>query len=143
MAEATHSNPRVVIPIVAGIGNALMAAPMVRQIRRAMPAARISVVARSDAMAEPLRRLGDEVDEVIVTGAGARGLLRTLWAMRRRRADYFVVPFPSNRWQYRLLALASGARRKVMHAYPRQTGYWRTLAFGPFTRVPAIRGIHD
>src|SRR4051812_31704170 len=134
MAEAPHSNPRVVIPIVAGIGNALMAVPMVRQIRRALPTARISVVARSDAMAQPFRQLGDEVDEVIVTGSGTRGLVRTLWAMRRRRADYLVVPFPSNRWQYRLLALASGARRKVMHAYPRQTEYWWTLAFLPFTR---------
>jgi heptosyltransferase-2/heptosyltransferase-3 len=143
MPEALVSNPRIVIPIVAGIGNALMAVPMARQIRRAYPAARITIVARSDSMAEPFRRLGSEIDEVIVTGAGARGLLRTLWQTRRRRAHFYVIPFPSNRWQYALLALASGAKRKVIHAYPRQTGYWRTLAFLPFTRVPAIRGLHD
>ena len=134
------TNPRIVIPVVAGVGNALMAVPMVRQLKRALPGARVIVIARIGAMGEPFRRI-PEVDEVLVTGNGWRGLVRNLWWTRRRRPNVYLVPFPSNRWQYNLLALLSGASKRVMHRFP--TGYWRAMGFVPATRVPAVRGIHD
>ncbi len=133
-------NPRVVIPVVAGVGNALMAVPMVRQLKRGLPGARVTVIARIGAMGEPFRRM-PEVDEVLVTGNGWRGLLKKVWWTRRRRPDVYLVPFPSNRGQYNLLALLSGARTRIMHRFP--IGYWRAMGFVPASRVPAVRGIHD
>jgi ADP-heptose:LPS heptosyltransferase len=132
-----------VIPIVAGVGNALMALPMVRQLKRAMPDAHVTVIARLNAMAEPFRRLLDikEVDEVLVNGRGARGQLRGIWWTRKRNPDVYLIPFPSNRWQYSLLAQASGAKRKLIHGYP--VGYWQALHFLPSERLPAQRGLHD
>jgi ADP-heptose:LPS heptosyltransferase len=129
-----------VIPIVAGIGNALMAVPMVRQIKRAMPDSRVTILARIEPMAEVFRRL-PEVDEVLVTGKGWRGQWRSVTWARARKPDYYIVPFPSNRWQYSMLAATSGAKRRILHSYP--VGYWRALHFLPSTRVPAKRGIHD
>jgi ADP-heptose:LPS heptosyltransferase len=139
-ASASPDNPRIIVPIVAGVGNALMAVPVVRQLKRAKPGARITIVARIDAMGEPFQRLA-EVDEVLITGNGWRGILRKVWWTRRRKADVYIVPFPSNRWQYNLLALLSGARARVMHRFP--IGYWRAMAFVRARRVPAVRGIHD
>jgi ADP-heptose:LPS heptosyltransferase len=139
-ASVSLDNPRIVIPVVAGVGNALMAVPMVRQLKRARPEARITVIARIGAMGEAFRRM-PEVDEVLITGNGWRGMLKKLWWTRRRRADVYVVPFPSNRWQYNLLALLSGARVRVMHRFP--IGYWRAMAFVPARRVAAVRAIHD
>lgn len=133
-------NPSVLVPVVAGIGNALLAVPLVRQIKRAWPGARITILARIEPMAEVFRRL-PEVDEVVVTGSGWRGHWRGVKWARRLLADYYVVPFPSNRWQYSMLAATSGARRRVLHGYP--VGAWRALHFLPATRVPAVRGIHD
>ena len=130
---------QIVIPIVAGIGNALMAVPMVRQIKRKLPGANITVLARIDAMGEPFRRLS-EVDEVQITGNGVKGMWRSITLARSRKADVYLVPFPSNRWQYSLLALFSGAKRRVLHSYP--VGYWRALHFIG-DRLPAQRGIHD
>jgi ADP-heptose:LPS heptosyltransferase len=117
-----------------------MAVPMVRQIKGGMPDSRITVLARIEPMAEVFRRL-PEVDEVLVTGKGWRGQWRNVMWARARRADFYVVPFPSNRWQYSMLAATSGARRRILHAYP--IGYWRALHFLPSTRIPAKRGIHD
>jgi ADP-heptose:LPS heptosyltransferase len=134
------SSVRIVIPIVAGIGNALMAVPMVRQLKRKLPNARITILARVGAMGEPFRRL-KEVDEVIVSGGGVKGTLRMLLAARRKSADFFLVPFPSNRWEYSFLAALSGAKTRVSHSYP--VGYWRALHFLPSRRIPAQRGIHD
>jgi ADP-heptose:LPS heptosyltransferase len=131
---------RVVIPIVAGIGNALMAVPMVRRIKSAWPGARITILARTGPMAEVFRRL-PEVEEVVVTGKGVRGVTTMIRASRSRRPDFYLVPFPSNRWQYSLLAATSGAIARVLHAYP--VGRWRALHFLRSTRVLAVRGIHD
>jgi ADP-heptose:LPS heptosyltransferase len=141
MSGPMNGHPvRVVVPIVAGIGNALLAVPMVRAMKRALPGGSvITLIARTDAMAEPFRRL-DEVDEVLVSGAGARGILRSILWSRKRGPNYYLVPFPSNRWQYSMLALVSGAKKRVLHGYP--VGYRRTLGFVG-TRVPAIRGLHD
>ena len=136
LAQALPEQPFIVIPIVAGVGNALLAVPMVRRLKSALPAARIRILARTDAMAEPFRRL-PEVSETQVTGKDIASLFR---AVRSERPDVFLTPFPSNRWQYSLLALASGAAHKILHRYP--AGYWRSLGFVG-ERVPAIRGLHD
>jgi ADP-heptose:LPS heptosyltransferase len=131
---------KIVIPIVAGIGNALLAVPMVRQIKRFKPDAQIFIAARIDAMAEPFRRL-PEVAEVFVSGKGAKGLLRGISWTRAKKADVYLIPFPSNRWQYSMLALVSGAKRKVLHSYP--VGTFSALGFLKFDRLPAVRGLHD
>lgn len=123
------------MPIVAGVGNALMALPMVRQLKSRANAGRVTVVARIDAYAEPFRRVR-EVDHVVVakkTGA-------MIGALRDANADLLIVPFPSNRWQYSMLAAASGARHALLHDYP--VGKLGAMHFIG-TRVPAVRGIHD
>src|SRR4029453_12019681 len=77
----------------------------------------------------------------LLTGGGLRGQWRNVTWARKRRADVYLVPFPSNRWQYSMLAFTSGARRRILHAYP--VGYWRALHVLPPRRVPSQRGIHD
>lgn len=129
------SNFSVVVPIVAGVGNALMSRPMVRQLKSRANAGRVTVVAKIDAMAEPFRRIA-EVDEVMV----ARGVKTMIRALRAARADLLVVPFPSNRWEYSMLAAASGAKHTLLHDYP--VGHLTAMHFIG-TRVPAVRGIHD
>ena len=109
---------------------------MVRQLKHHHPEARITIIARIDAMAEVFRRL-PEVEETIV----ARKPIDSVKATRTRHPDLYIVPFPSNRWQYSLLQFASGARRRLIHDYP--VGYWQALHFLPGERVAAVRGIHD
>jgi heptosyltransferase-3 len=133
----------VVIPTLAGIGNSIMAVPFVRQLRQAFPRIRITIATRTGAIGEVFRRL-DEVDEVIRLGPGLAAALATHRAIRRRRPDAYVVPHPSARWQYGLLAATSGARWAVLHHYP--TGYWRGLRFMPrlrTVRLVAERNLHD
>lgn len=133
------SQVRILLPIVAGIGNALMAVPLVRQIKRSFPDSTITILARIAPMGEPFRRL-KEVDEVVITGKGLKGLLKLVNESRRRCPDVYLVPFPSNRWEYSLLALTSGAKRRVMHSYP--VGRLRAMGFIG-ERIDAVRGIHD
>jgi heptosyltransferase-2 len=80
------------------------------------------------------------VDEVLYTGVGIKALFRSVIWTRQRKPDIYIIPFPSNRPHYSLLAATSGARKKILHSYP--AGYWRALHFIG-TRLPAQRGIHD
>ena len=132
--------PQIILPVLAGIGNAIMAVPLVRAIKRRLPDAHVVILARNQPMAEVFRRVA-EADEVIVTGGGAKNLWRQIRLTRSRRAAAYVIPFPSNRWQYAMLAQTSGAKRKILHGYP--VGRWRALGIIPFTRTPAVRGLHD
>lgn len=131
------------MPVLAGIGNAVMTVPLVRALGRI---GQVTVAARTEAIADVFRGL-DEIAAVVVLGAG----YMDAWRRHRRlaselRPDLYVVPFPSNRWQYSLLAAASASRRVIMHDYP--VGGVRALRFVPrllkkVTFMPAERGIHD
>jgi heptosyltransferase-2 len=130
---------RVVIPIIAGLGNSLMAMPMVRQIKQTWPGCRITILARSGAMGEPFKRM-PEVEEVLITGVGLKALRNAIKFSRSRKPDIYLIPFPSNRWHYSVLALTSGAKKRVLHSYP--AGKWRALHFIG-TRMPAEQRVHD
>jgi ADP-heptose:LPS heptosyltransferase len=130
--------PRIAIPIVAGIGNALLAVPLVRQLGRGVERCHITIIARTAAMAEVFRRL-PEVREVRLMRPEALGM--ALGVRLVPRPDLCLIPFPSNRWQYYMLALASGARQRLLHSYP--VGRLAALGCLPATRLPAVRGLHD
>src|SRR5690606_18497202 len=82
-----------------------------------------------------------EVSGVEVFGNEPREFARLIRRMRAWRADICVIPYPSNRWQYSLLASACGARRTIINAYA--VGHLRAMHSLPAERVPAIDGLHD
>ena len=140
MNAGPKETKRIIVPIVAGIGNALMAQPMIRALNRHIPAAKLTVVARTSAMADVFVR-NQEVHEIHVSGNSMVRMWQLLRSIRRDKPDIFLIPFPSNRWQYRALAMSSGARDCIMHAYP--VGKWRAWGFLGAKRVPSEKGIHD
>ncbi len=130
------SRGRVVVPVMAGIGNAVMTVPMVRRLGETFD---VTIEAGSAAIGDVFGRL-PEVDRVVVLNGGLTSSLRR---HRTLGGDLYVVPFPSNRWQYMLLAATTPCRRVVMHDYP--VGTWRTGR--RFVRglhcLPAREGLHD
>ena len=130
----------IAVPVLAGMGNGLMAQPLVRQLAAAFGGAHLTVFARNASIAGVFDRL-PEVAEVRVFGNEPRQFGRLLRELRAMRADLLVVPYPSNRWQYSLLAAASGARRAVMHDYP--AGRARAMHDLVRPRVATREGRHD
>lgn len=132
--------PEIVVPMFAGIGNALLAVPLVRHLKQGRPECSITALAGSPAIAEVFSRLS-EVGEVIACTAGTAGLVRAGIALRLRRCDMFLIPAPSRRWQYLLMAACVNARRTIMHAYTEKPSLFRR-ALG-FETVAAQPGLHD
>lgn len=138
MLSSRQSNPLIVIPIVAGIGNALMTVPMARQLGRS--GARVLILARIRPMGEVFERL-PEVWQVRVMEKGSRGMVRSMLGARELSPEACIVPFPSNRWEYPMLALASGAKQRILHSYP--VGKIAALGMLPANRIEAVKGLHD
>lgn len=131
---------RIVVPVLAGMGNALMAQPMIRQLAAAHDGADLVVFARNRSIAGVFERLND-VTRVEVFGNEPRQFARLLRQLRRYEADLLVVPYPSNRWQYSLLACLADAKRVVLHTYP--VGRVRALHGLVGNRVATVEGRHD
>ncbi|MEM8873240.1 MAG: glycosyltransferase family 9 protein [Planctomycetota bacterium] len=128
------------IPVMAGIGNALMAQPMVRQLGEAFPESVIHIVSR-------LRPMLDVFDGL----PGVAGLhhvsikpkhaFATIKAFRGIGADVCIVPFPSNRWQYPLMARAGRPKTIITHRYP--VGRFAALGLLGGTKIDPIPDAHD
>src|SRR5438132_1024568 len=117
-----------------------MAQPMARQLKRRWRDARIVVMARTEAMGEVFARMS-EVEEVKELGRSSGEVLKNMLRVRGMRRHLYIAPFPSNRWQYSMLAMASGAERKLLHSYP--VGGLRTMRCCVGEKVQARQGIHD
>lgn len=139
-AHTPDSVRRIAVPVLAGVGNALLAQPMVRQLRQAFADAQLAVFARGQAIAEVFARLED-VHHVEAFDTRPSEFARLIRRMRAWNADICVIPYPSNRWQYSILAATCGARHAFLHGYA--VGYWRAMHFLPGERVPVVEGLHD
>lgn len=130
----------IAVPVLAGMGNGLIAQPLVRRLIEALPGAAVHVLARNASIAGVFEDLPG-LANVAVFGNQPRQFVALLRAIRLLRPDWLIVPYPSNRWQYSLLAGASGADRTVLHRYP--VGRFRAMHDIGTDRIPAEPGLHD
>ncbi len=132
---------KIVVPVMAGIGNAVMAVPMVRALGKLGD---VTIEAGSGAIADVFSRLEEVADVATLPTSAFAGLRAHRALCKLVQPQVYVVPFPSNRWQYTLLVVTSGADRATIHDYP--VGRWKA-ARGVFsesvTLVDAVDGLHD
>ena len=129
----------IVIPIVAGIGNGLMVVPLVRLLKKRLPECRLTIMAASHPIGEVFTRL-PEVQEVVLCKPGVPGMLTTGLKLRRRCYDIALIPAPSRRWQYLLMAAGIGARRTIMHVYSERQSL---SGHSAIRTIPAQRFVFD
>lgn len=111
----SRTKSRSLVCLLPGLGDALVAAPVMRALMDAAPA--VDALTMLPAVTEYARALGvfQNVVEIPLLKAGIRDLLR-LGAMRGNY-DQVVVPFPAARWQYAGVGAALGPRQLIMHDY--------------------------
>jgi lipopolysaccharide heptosyltransferase II len=111
------------------IGDVVLSTPVVRALRRAFPAAKLTYLVERDAA--PVVQDNPHLDEVLVIGH-SRGLSRWLddvrlaWRLRRRQYDVVIDMHggPRSAW----LTFASGAPQRIGYDMPGRTWmYTRTV----------------
>lgn len=102
--------------LLPGLGDALAAGPILRGLQR--DGWTVDALLMHPPVREYLEDLGivRRVTQLPLR-PGVRDALRAVMALRPRRYDLAILPFPATRWQYQALARGAGARLLVAHEY--------------------------
>lgn len=133
-------NKRILAISLSGIGNTILFTPFLNSFKRNYPEDEIDFLVLNQAMADVVSK-SNLVDDIFVLSKKPFRILKTLWQLRKRHYDYSVTAFPSNKWQFNVLAFSIGAKNRVTHKY--QCCQLRTLSFLQNKKIKAIEGIHD
>ncbi len=102
--------------LLPGLGDALAAGPLLRGFRR--DSWTVDALTMHPPVSEYLQVLGIVRETIeLPLRPTATDALRTVVALRPRRYDACILPFPATRWQYTLVARGVGARKLWMHEY--------------------------
>lgn len=107
---------RILIQSMGGIGNTLMATPLIAETRRLFPRARIDVLT-SPAAAELLKNDPDITHVLTDRGTGSESVSLSC-RIRAARYDAAIVALNSHLSKFALRIVLGGVRRRLMHAYP-------------------------
>jgi heptosyltransferase-2 len=120
-----------------GIGNSLMAAPFLNRLQR-LTGTKIDVLCLNPAIAESLR-LTVNCENIYILPRGVMAALFFVLGLRRNEYDACVTLFPSNKWQFNLIAFLTGAKKRVTHHYLKGN----FLGFLQNCPVDADKTLHD
>ncbi len=131
------------IVCAAGLGDALMATPLIEAIKHRKPGARVIVVAKNTTASIFARN--PDVDGVISYDARPRAFLsfvRALWKIRRENLEVLFAAQPANRIRHSLIAAFSGAGVRLKHDYDHGQHTEREFSFVYTALLPNLMERH-
>lgn len=115
MPEINKSPSRVLFLIWGGIGNMVMALPMLNAIRRILPNAAFIILAQKNMMLDLLDD-GDEVVKMALDDpnfSGAFGKLKLVNKIRKQAPEATISTVPSPKMRSGILAILSGSGKRI------------------------------
>jgi heptosyltransferase-2 len=116
---------KILVLAAAGIGDCLIATPLIHELRANFPEAEIHalvVYKGSKDLLEGNPHLNVIHQKNLLRDPKLQSL-RFLWKLRRQRFDISINAHPQGRIHYRLVARLIGARQRVSHEYE-NAGWW-------------------
>jgi heptosyltransferase-2 len=110
---------KILVISLAGIGDTLLATPLIRELRANFPAATIDALvlwAGSKDVLETNPHLNRVFQKNLLKSSKTEAL-RFLWSLRGEGYDFSLNTHPQSRIHYRLIARIIGARVRVSHEY--------------------------
>ncbi len=110
---------KLLVISLAGIGDTLLATPLIHELRLNFPAAQIDALtlwAGSKDLLEGNPHLNTVHQKNLMT-SGKLATMKFLLSLRRQHYDVSINTHPQSRIQYRVIARIIGARRRISHHY--------------------------
>jgi ADP-heptose:LPS heptosyltransferase len=110
---------KILVISMAGIGDTLLATPLIHELRANFPGATIDALvlwAGSRDLLEHNPHL-NRVHQKNLIKAGKLEAFRFLWSLRRERYDVSINTHPQSRMHYRIAARIAGAPIRISHEY--------------------------
>lgn len=121
--SAGASGRRILVVLLAGAGDALMTTPLLVELKRAEPDARLEVLVMQRGTSRPMLEALPSVDEVLFYDFQVEGAVRSFFfclGLRSRRYDVSITPMPHNRFIYNFITFLVGARERWGFRYLRR-----------------------
>lgn len=121
MTQASASQPerKILIVSLAGIGDTLLATPLIRGLREQLPRAQIDALVMWPG-ARDLLEGNPHLNTIHYCNLLKKNHLQNLsflWYLRRQRYDLSLNAYPQGKIHYRITARLIGARRRLSHYY--------------------------
>lgn len=110
---------KILVIAMAGIGDALIATPLIRELRANFPDATIDALVRWPGARDLLENNPhlNRVHQKDLIACGLAERLKFLWWLRRHRYDVSINAHPQPRIHYRIAAWIIGAPVRISHEY--------------------------
>jgi len=134
---------KILVLSLAGIGDTLLATPLLHELRLNFPAAQIDVLVMQGGGARDLLQANPHINSVYLEEMLKQGTLTTLRSLarfRQERYDVSINTYPQSKVQYRAVTRYIGARQRLSHRYDN----WSLLDALLINRtVPQDYGLHS
>ena len=110
---------KILVVSMAGIGDTLIATPLIHELRANFPGATIDALALwpgSKDLLENNPHLNRVYQKNLIKAGRLEGL-KFLWSLRRNRYDVSINTHPQSRIHYRIAARIAGATLRISHEY--------------------------
>ncbi len=113
---------KIILLALPGIGDALLATPMIELLRKAKPDAEIHAFVMFTSTKEMYEHDPniDAVHHYDFLNASKSGALKFVSDLRKQRFDISINTYPQNRREYNLIAFLIGAKRRIAIRYRRR-----------------------
>ncbi len=110
---------KILVIALAGIGDALIATPLIHELRANFPGATIDALVRWPGARDLLENNPhlNRVHQKDLIACGMVERLKFLWSLRRNRYDVSINVHPQPRIHYRIAACIAGAALRISHEY--------------------------
>jgi len=134
---------KILVFCLPGIGDALMATPLISILRKEFPNAKIDVAVMFESVAY-LFKNNNAVDEVTYLSIYDQNRLRGVFnilPLRKNKYDISFLAFPAFRREYHIVQFLAGAKKRFSHKYKK--GYLEELHFLNTDLIPVKENVHN
>ncbi len=121
---------RIAVLCLAGLGDTLLAVPMLRSLKKNFPDSKLEVFVMYDSSKKILKGFSF-IDKIINVDFFGKGYLRTFLDLLKHRGKYDVSisAYPANRLEYNFVSFIMGAKKRIAHDYTNKRSFLRAGYF--------------
>lgn len=134
---------KIAVLCLPGIGDSLMATPMIRLLRAKYPKARIDLICMFGGVAYCFKN-NSNITTIYTLSLYNAPLISGIFEilkLRKNKYDISVLAFPSYRREYHIVQFLLGAKRRISHVFTK--GFWHEWNFLDTERVAVDEKVHN